>query len=193
MDPQTALEKLMAGNQRFAAGNSQKIGDYTHRRQELIPKQSPFATVLTCSDSRVNPAIVFDQSLGDLFVIRVAGNTLDDLVLGSIHFSVGVLKTPLVMVMGHQNCGAVQAALEKKATEGWIAGIVRAIQPVLKNHGEDSTKNLKAAVQANVYSVVQRLRQDPKVFSPLVQSGKVLIQGAYYDFNSGRVNLLSNP
>ena len=132
--------QAQGGNGRYAGGNLQHPGQTTERRAELANSQYPFATVVSCSDSRVPPEIVFDQGLGDLFVVRVAGNVIDDHGLGSIEYSVDHLGVRLIVVLGHQSCGAVKAARETIAARskapGHIQSLVTAIQAGSRGHGE---------------------------------------------------------
>src|SRR5437588_10797425 len=131
--PAEAISKLKEGNGRYTSGNLQHPGQTTERRTELSKSQHPFAVIVSCSDSRVPPEIVFDQGLGDLFIFRVAGNVIDDHGLGSIEYSVDHLGTRLILVLGHQSCGAVKAAKEtiaaKSKAPGHIQPRVTAIQP----------------------------------------------------------------
>src|SRR5438046_5665529 len=155
------------------------------RRADLKASQHPFAIVLSCSDSRVPPEIVFDQGLGDLFVLRVAGNVIDDQSLGSIEYAVDHLAVRLIVVLGHQRCGAVKAAKETIAAKGkapaHIQSLVMAIQPAV-----EATVNgdLEATVKANVKDVVQALRSSTPILKPKVDSGELKVLGAYYSLNT---------
>src|SRR6184192_4185539 len=157
--PTEAISKLKEGNGRYAGGNLQHPGQTTERRAELANTQHPFATIVSCSDSRVPPEIVFDQGLGDLFVVRVAGNVIDDHGLGSIEYAVDHLGARLIVVLGHQSCGAVKAAKEtiaaKSKAPGHIQSLVTAIQPAVEATAKG---DLGATVEANVKNVVQALR-----------------------------------
>jgi carbonic anhydrase len=161
------------------------------RRAELTKSQHPFATIVSCSDSRVPPEIVFDQGLGDLFVLRVAGNVINDESLGSIEYSVDVVAVRLIVVLGHQRCGAVKAAKETIAAKGKAPGhiqsLVTAIQPAVEAtvHGD-----LETTVKANVKDVVQALRSSAPILKPKVDSGEVRIIGAYYSLDTGAVSFL---
>ncbi len=189
-----ALEKLRAGNRRFVAGNRLYPNQSPAHRQSLVADQQPFATVLGCSDSRVPPELIFDQGLGDLFTVRVAGNIVDDATLGSLEYAVQHLHVPLVVVLGHSSCGAVQAALAGGSPPGKIASLVAAIQPALektvRKPGETPDQALANAVKRNVTRVVQQLRTAAPILSPLVNQEKIMIVGAYYDLASGVVELL---
>ena len=161
-----ALQRLMEGNARYAAGKAQHPREDAARRAETASAQKPFAIVLTCADSRVAPELVFDQGLGDIFVIRVAGNVADDDVQASIEYSVEHLNTNLILVMGHQNCGAVKAALGTGELPGHLAGLIERIRPAVEASRAlpgDATSN---AVCANARLVATQL----KASRPLLKS-----------------------
>jgi carbonic anhydrase len=157
----------------------------------LTNSQHPFAIIVSCSDSRVPPEIVFDQGLGDLFVIRVAGNVIDDHSLGSIEYAVDHLAVRLVVVLGHQRCGAVKAAKDtiaaKTEAPAHIQSLVTAIQPAVEAtvHGD-----LETTVKANVKDVLQALRSSTPVLKPKVDSGELRVLGAYYTLDTGAVSFL---
>jgi len=161
--PDEALARLTAGNQRFASGAVRHPDETTARRMELVAGQHPFAVIFSCVDSRVPPELVFDQGLGDLFVIRSAGQVLDRAILGSLQYGIAELKIPLLMVLGHEKCGAVKAtveAVEKKSAAGGndIDALVAAIRPaVVKAEGEHPTDLLDSAIRMNVSAVVADL------------------------------------
>src|SRR6266481_6288169 len=189
--PSEAISKLKEGNGRYTRGNLQHPGQTTERRAELAGTQYPFAIILSCSDSRVPPEIVFDQGLGDLFVVRVAGNVINDEGLGSIEYSVDHLGSRLIVVLGHQSCGAVKAAKETIAAKGKAPGhiesLVTAIRPAV-----EATVNgdLEATIEANVKDVVQTLRSSTPILKLKVDSGEVRVVGAYYSLDTGAVNFL---
>jgi carbonic anhydrase len=161
------------------------------RRAELAKSQHPFAIILSCSDSRVPPEIVFDEGLGDLFIIRVAGNVLNDEGLGSIEYGVDILGARLIVVLGHQSCGAVDAAMKTIAAKGKAPGhiqsLVTAIKPVV-----DSTPkgDLDMTIKANVKHVVDALRSSTPILKGRVDSGDVQVIGGYYSLDSGAVTFL---
>jgi carbonic anhydrase len=189
--PAEAVSKLKEGNGRYTGGNLQHPGQTTERRAELANSQHPFAIILSCSDSRVPPEIVFDRGLGDLFVVRVAGNVIDDHALGSIEYAVDHLGVRLIVVLGHQSCGAVKAAKETIAAKGkapaHIQSLVTAITPAVEATVHD---DLEATVKANVKDVVQALRSSTPILKPKVDSGDVRVVGAYYNLDSGAVTFL---
>jgi len=189
--PADALALLAEGNQRFVSGHLQHPRQDPARRTELAKGQVPSAIVIGCSDSRTSPEILFDQGLGDLFVIRVAGNVLDDHALGSVEYAAEHLGTRLVIVLGHQSCGAVKAAREVVASGAMphdhIASLVEAIRPaVLATKGEDVEDTCKA----NVHDVAQALRDSQPVLHALTGSGQLQVVGAYYDLETGVVTFL---
>jgi carbonic anhydrase len=186
--PADAVARLKAGNQRFITGKLQHLRQGAKRRTELATGQRPFAIVLGCADSRTPPEVLFDQGLGDLFVVRVAGNVLDDHVLASIEYAVEHLGARLVVVLGHKRCGAVQAAKEtldsKAEAPAHINSLVAAIQPAVEaTRGAD----LEATVKANVENVVQSLRSSEPVLKKIVEAGTIEVAGAYYDLDTGAV------
>ena len=193
--PDEALAKLEAGNRRFAAGQSEHPHEATSYRQQLVSGQRPFATILGCSDSRVPPDLLFDQGFGDLFVIRVAGNVVDPEVSGSIEYAVDHLETPLVVVLGHESCGAVTAALDAsdhgQREPHELEQLLDGIRPALA--GIDATPPtvdiISTAVEANVRHSIEELSALPALQQAL-SSGQVRIVGAIYDLHTGRVRFL---
>ena len=189
--PAEAIAKLKEGNGRYASGKLQHPGQTTERRAELTKDQHPFAVIVSCSDSRVPPEIVFDQGLGDLFVVRVAGNVIDDHGLGSIEYAVDHLGARLIVVLGHQSCGAVKAAKEtiaaKSKAPGHIQSLVTAIQPAVEATAKG---DLEATVEANVKNVVQAVRTSTPILKLKVDSGEVQVIGGYYSLDTGAVTFL---
>ena len=191
--PDQALAKLKEGNRRYLFSKMSHPLDTENRRIEVANGQHPYAVILGCADSRVPPDIVFDTTLGDLFVIRVAGNVTDDAVIGSIEYAVEQLGVPLVVVLGHERCGAVQAAVDGNGADGHILTIVKCILPAVestKGLGGDAVDN---AARANVNLVVNQLRSSTPILAEAVQSGKVKILGARYDLDTGVVEFFSDP
>jgi len=211
--PAEAISRLKEGNERYTRGNPQHphesseertqlatnsyenasviFPDMTKRREELAKSQHPFAVVLGCADSRVPPEIVFDQGLGDLFVLRVAGNVIDDHSLGSIEYAVDHLAVRLIVVLGHQRCGAVKAAKETIAAKGeapaHIQSLVTAIQPAVEATAKG---DLETTVRENVKNVVQALRSSAPILKAKVDSGELKVVGAYYSLDTGSVAFL---
>ncbi|HEX9115232.1 MAG TPA: carbonic anhydrase [Anaerolineae bacterium] len=185
-----ALERLLAGNRRHVTAMHIHPDQTPARRQELVAGQTPFAAILSCSDSRVVPEIIFDQGLGHLFVVRVAGNIVDGATLGSLEYAVRHLGVPLVLVMGHSGCGAVTAAVEGGDDEGQIRTLVAAIQPAVVLARNEPGPLVDNAVRANVRLAVRRLQDAAPVLAPRVTLGQVMIAGGVYDLRTGAVDLL---
>ena len=189
--PTEAISKLKEGNGRYTSGSLQHPGQTTERRTELAKTQHPFATIISCSDSRVPPEIVFDQGLGDLFIVRVAGNVINNEGLGSVEYSVDHLGTRLILVLGHQSCGAVQAARETIAAKGKAPGHIESLVTAIKPAVEATAKDdLETTIKANVKNVVQALRSSTPILKAEVDSGKIQVVGGYYSLDTGAVTFL---
>ena len=191
VSPTDALARLKAGNQHFVASTLEHPHQTDTRRTELATSQHPFAIVLGCADSRTSPEVVFDQGLGDLFVVRVAGNVLNDETVGSIEYAVEHLGAQLIVVLGHERCGAVKAAKEiiaaKTEAPGHIESLVKAIAPAVEaTTGADA----EATAKANVLNVAQALRDSGPILKEMIESGKVSVVGAHYDLDTGAVEFL---
>ncbi len=192
-----ALRKLMEGNKNYVEQRmtSQKMCGLK-ARESLTKGQKPYAVILSCSDSRVPPEIIFDKGLGEIFVIRVAGNVPDPIVLGSVEYAVEHLGVPLVMVLGHERCGAVTAAVESGGKgEGNIGAIIKAIAPAVamarkENKKGDKASLVETAVDDNVKLVEASLVRRSSAIKHLVKEGKVKIVGAKYDLDDGKVTLM---
>ena len=186
-----ALAKLLEGNRRHLSGDFTITRRLAERRQEVAKVQHPFAVILGCSDSRLPPEIVFDHSLGDLFVVRVAGNIVDDHGLGSIEFAATQFGTPLVLVLGHARCGAVAAALAGTAVPGHILSLMDAIMPsVVMSKGLPGDP-LDNAIRANIRRTVQELKESKPILGELVRSGKLKVAGALYSLDTGKVEIVT--
>lgn len=190
-----ALERLKAGNTRFVIGKMRHAHQAADWRAHLVAGQQPFATVLACSDSRVSPELVFDQGFGDLFVIRVAGNVIASDVIGSIEYAVEHLRTPLLLVVGHESCGAVTAAVQAlagKAPESkYINSLVKLIEPGLQGLDKKLTgeARIQAAVTANVKWSLRQLAALPETQQEIAQQ-RIQLAGAVYDLQTGVVKFL---
>ncbi len=184
------LSDLLDGNRRYASGASLHPHQSAYRRAEILGGQQPFAAILTCSDSRVPPEIIFDCGLGDLFVIRVAGNVLDDVVLGSIEYAVEHLGVELVMVLGHSRCGAVTAAAAGGHAHGHIASLTERIRPAIERTVAAGGDVIDAAITANVKLAVAELRASQPTLAHLIAAGKLRIAGARYELETGLVVML---
>lgn len=192
-----ALQKLMDGNKHYVAQQmtSQKMCSIGVR-ESLTKGQKPYAIVLSCSDSRVPPEIIFDKGLGEIFVVRVAGNVPDPIVLGSIEYAAEHLGSPLIMVLGHERCGAVTAAVDAKGKpEGNIGAIVKTIAPAVAQakkeyKGKDKAQLIETAIDDNVKLVEANLTKKSTVLKHLVKEGKIKIVAAKYDLDDGKVTLI---
>ncbi len=189
------LKRLTDGNKRYVAGGMIHKRQNAVRRTELAKGQHPFAVILSCSDSRVPPEIIFDQGLGDLFVVRTAGHVADDIAIASIEYAVEHLGVRLVLVLGHERCGAVTAAVNGGEAPGQIGKLVEAIKPAVEKakakvkHGD----LLDEAVKANVKIVAEKLRSAKPILSEIADDGVLKIVGGYYDLDTGAVLITYKP
>jgi carbonic anhydrase len=191
VSPADAISRLKEGNGRFTAGNLQHPRQSNEIRTQLAKNQHPFAIIVDCSDSRVPPEIIFDQGLGDLFVLRVAGNVIDDHSLGSIEYAVDHLGVHLILVLGHQSCGAVKAAKETIAAKGKAPGHIQSLVTAIEPAVEATVKgDLDTTIKANVRNVVQALRSSTPILRTKVDSGEVQVTGGYYSLDTGSVSFL---
>ncbi len=188
----SALAKLMAGNQRYTHHRAQHPDESLARRKALVGTQHPFAVVLGCADSRVPPELLFDQGLGDLFVIRVAGNIVDDAILGSIEYAIEHLGTHLIMVLGHEKCGAVTAAVEGGAAAGHLTGLVDAIRPIVAAAANTPGDMVHNCVIANARNVARQIRQSEPVLREAGERKGLKVVAADYALDTGAVTLLDN-
>jgi carbonic anhydrase len=187
--PDKALDRLKEGNARFVADKPTTRDTTDKRRKELAKGQSPFAIVLACADSRVTPELVFDQGLGDLFVLRVAGNVADPALLGSMEFAVTQLKCPLIIVLGHEECGAVNAAISGQKLEGNLGKLIDLVQPG-KDLPKDKKEALAAGVANNVRTQAASLTSKSDVLKDFVSSKRIRIATGVYSLETGKVNWL---
>lgn len=185
-----AQQKLIDGNKRYVDARLSHPNQTPQRRTEVAKGQQPFAAIVSCADSRVPPEILFDQGLGDLFVIRLAGNILDDAALGSLEYAVEHLGVKYIMVLGHERCGAVEATIQGGETPGHIGSLVKAIQPALDKAKKQPGDLLDNAVRANVTMVVQQLKSSAPILEALVKKGDLTVAGACYDLDDGVVAIL---
>ncbi len=191
-----AWHRLMAGNARFVEGRLEHPEQSVKRREQVARGQRPFAVVLACSDSRVPPEIVFDTGLGDVFVVRVAGNTADDAAIGSIEYAVEQLHVPLIVVLGHERCGAVQAAVAtvetKERPEAHLGAIIDPIVPAVEAVEGQGGDVVEHAMKENVRRVVQQLKTSRPVLSEALHRQEVSIVGASYDLDTGKVSTVES-
>jgi carbonic anhydrase len=190
MNANHALERLKAGNQRYAAGQLVHHHQSGSRMRVIAVGQHPFAIILGCADSRVPPEIIFDQGLGDLFVIRVAGNIVDDAILGSIEYAVEELGTPLVLVLGHERCGAVAATIKHAEIFGHVSTLVNAIQPAVDSAKAEPGDLLDNAVRANIKLVVDQLKSSLPVAN-FINEDRLKVVGAQYNLDCGTVEIMA--
>jgi carbonic anhydrase len=188
--PDAALRLLLEGNQRFIQGLVRHPHQTVERRKETSASQAPFAVVLTCADSRLSPEIVFDQGLGDLFVIRNAGNLLSDHVLGSIEYAVEHLHSPLIVVMGHTRCGAVAAAVAGGEAGGHVQSIVNSLAPVVAVARARGGDTANQAEQINARMSADALVASDPVLAKAVSAGKLKVVAARYNLATGAVEVL---
>ena len=188
--PDAALARLMAGNQRFVSGQTRHPQQSIARIHELNQSQNPFAIVLGCADSRVPGEVVFDQGLGNIFDVRVAGNIVTPEVVGSIEYAVAYLKTPLLVVLGHERCGAVSAAVQGGEFTAGIASLVEAIAPAVARVKGRAGNAIENVVVANIQYQVEKLQQSSLLIQEAVRIGKLKIVGGRYDLDEGTVTLV---
>jgi len=186
----SALAELKAGNLHHERHQYSHPHETIARQRELIDGQNPHAEILSCADSRVPPELIFDQGLGDLFVVRVAGNVATDTEIGSLEYGAEHLHIPLLVVLGHESCGAVTAAVQGGEAEGHIAALVSLIKPAVDKSRGMPGDPIANAVRTNVQMVVQQLRSSTPVLSELVAQGKLKIVGGVYSLKTGKVTWL---
>ncbi|AJC21010.1 carbonic anhydrase [Pandoraea pulmonicola] len=192
LSPDDALTRLSEGNARYVAGLT-KRHDFAHEREALSAGQNPYAAVLSCADSRIAPEYAFDSARGDLFVVRVAGNFVNDDVLGSLEYAVAVLKVPVIVVLGHDRCGAVDAAV-KVATKGAkypgrIQSLADAILPSVDKIKGEATNLLDASITQNVRDSVFNLQAQSAIIRDAEKAGKLKIVGGVYRLHTGKVEI----
>jgi len=187
LGPDAAMRQLIDGNGRFAEGRMTSFDeDLSILKTKTVEKQEPFAAVLSCADSRVPVELIFDQSIGHVFVARVAGNIATSAMIASLEYGVAVLGTKAIMVLGHANCGAVQASIGAKAVPGQISVLYRYIRPAVDQAGP----NLEATIKANAKWQAALLRRSSPVLAEHIKQNQLKIVAAYYDLASGRVSIL---
>jgi carbonic anhydrase len=187
LSPDAALQELMDGNKRFTSDRLTSFeADLRILKQNTEEKQEPFAAVLSCADSRVPVELIFDQTIGHIFVTRVAGNVATSEIIASLEYGAAVLGTKVILVMGHGNCGAVKATIQGKEVPGQISALYPHIQPAVNQAGS----NLDAATKANARIQAALLREASTVIAALVKDGKLKVVAAHYDIVNGNVSLL---
>ncbi|HUA34767.1 MAG TPA: carbonic anhydrase [Candidatus Binataceae bacterium] len=189
MSAARALQLLLDGNQRFIAGRLDHPDQSRERREEVAKGQHPFASVLSCSDSRVPPEVIFDQGLGDLFVVRVAGNVATDITIQSLDYSVKHLGVRVVMILGHTECGAVKAAILGHDEEGDVGPLLSELKPAVADSKGQPGDPVTNAVRENVKLVMQKLEESPEL-SAMVKTGELRIIGGVYNLKTGKIDIL---
>jgi carbonic anhydrase len=198
VDAEEAVKRLLEGNRRYVAGKNSADHRTAKRRAEVAKGQHPFVVIVGCSDSRVPPEIIFDQGMGDLFVVRSAGNVIDDVAIGSIEYAVEHLGVQLVMVLGHEKCGAVDATMKGGEVGGKLKSVVDAIKPAVekakaKGQTTHSCDLLCSSVKGNARLVAETLRKGSPVLTEQIENGMLRVVGAYYELDSGVVSLTYKP
>jgi carbonic anhydrase len=189
LTPEKALEQLLEGNAHFVSNTSVHDSYLKEAKDNLLEKQTPFAAIVGCSDSRVPPELIFDTGLGELFVIRDAGNVVGPIEMDSAEFAAASLKVPIIVVLGHQNCGAVKATLVGRENVPELDNIFPLIDAALHQCKMDEKDVLVNAIKCNVKKGVETLKQSPSI-APLLEQKKVKVVGAYYEIATGKVTLL---
>jgi len=187
LSPDEALQEMLTGNQRFAANQLTSIRhDLTIMKERTVNTQTPFAAVLTCADSRIPVELVFDQTIGHIFVTRVAGNVVTPEIVASLEFGVAVLGVKALLVIGHSNCGAVKAAMTTDTVPGQISVLYQRIHPAIEKSGGDIDK----AIQANAKIQAELLRASSTVIREATKAGKLRVESAVYNLATGKVGLI---
>jgi len=184
------LQTLLEGNKRFVEGNLLHPNHCQESRQLVMHQQEPVATILTCADSRVPPVDIFDQGIGDLFIVRVAGNIIGDHTLGSIEYAVAYLHTPLIIVMGHSSCGAITAVAKGANLGGHMATLAPPIQTAIKNIKDAEGDLIENASKEVACHIARNIETSEPIIADFVEEGKVKVIAAYYDLQSGIVSIL---
>ena len=186
--PEQAMQRLMEGNGRYMRDALEHPNRDQERREAIVAKQKPFATIVGCADSRVSPEIIFDQGVGDLFVVRVAGNVIGDLELDSVDYSVLYLNSSVVIVIGHENCGAVDAVIHQNTKD--IEAVAKLIEPSVQQAKKTKTDNLlESAIKANAVRMRDFLLKS-RVIAQLVKDKKIEVHAGYYNLRTGAVEIL---
>jgi carbonic anhydrase len=194
ISPDAALDRLMKGNGRYIRGTTLRH-DFAHEREALSAGQNPFAAILSCADSRIAPELCFDTARGDLFVCRVAGNFASDEMVASLEYAVQVLKTPLIMVLGHEACGAVDATIKSvkdgSTLPGHLPSLVAALKPAVDAVQGQSGDMLVNAIRRNVLLNVDKLKNAAPILSAFAGDNKIRLVGGIYELRTGKVQSLS--
>lgn len=196
MTPQEAWEKLSAGNFRFVNEDTQHPNQDSARRQKLISGQEPFAVIFGCSDSRLAAEIIFDVGLGDMFVVRTAGHVLDPASLGSLEFAVDILNVPLIVILGHNSCGAVTSAIKVKESgnmpKGFVRDLVEHITPSVQAAERKGITDVNGTVVEHVKQTTDRLVDLSSIIALAIEEGRTAVAGVSYHLHDGRAQLVSS-
>ena len=194
LSPDAALKRLQEGNARYVEGLARRH-DFKHEREALVGGQNPYAAILSCADSRIAPEYAFDSGRGDLFVCRVAGNFADEDMIASMEYAVAVLAVPLILVLGHEGCGAVEATIkslkDEKELPGHMPSLVEAIAPAVKAVSKQGGDMLGNAIRQNVIDNVAKLKSTTPLLSAAVEQGKLKVVGGIYRLGDGKVGLVA--
>ena len=193
LSPDAALKRLQEGNARYVEGLARRH-DFKHEREALVGGQNPYAAILSCADSRIAPEYAFDSGRGDLFVCRVAGNFADEDMIASMEYAGAVLAVPLILVLGHEGCGAVDATIKSlkddKELPGHMQSLVEAIEPAVKAVSKQGEDTLGNAIRQNVIDNVAKLKSTTPLLSAAVEQGKLKVVGRIYRLGDGKVGLV---
>ena len=194
LSPDAALKRLQEGNARYVEGLARRH-DFKHEREALVGGQNPYAAILSCADSRIAPEYAFDSGRGDLFVCRVAGNFADEDMIASMEYAVAVLAVPLILVLGHEGCGAVEATIkslkDEKELPGHMPSLVEAIEPAVKAVSKQGGDMLGNAIRQNVIDNVAKLKSTTPLLSAAVEQSKLKVVGGIYRLGDGKVGLVA--
>jgi carbonic anhydrase len=194
LSPEASLQRLLNGNARYVGGEM-RSHDFKREREALVGGQNPYAAVLSCADSRIAPEYAFDSSRGDLFVCRIAGNFASDEMIASLEYTVAVLNAPLILVLGHENCGAVDATIKSlkddKPLPGLLPSLVTAIAPAVKAVSSQSGDTLQNATRQNVIDNVAKLKSATPILSAAVEQKKLKVVGGIYRLKNGKVEMVA--
>jgi carbonic anhydrase len=194
LSPDEALDRLLKGNERYVEGVTRRH-DFRHEREALARGQNPYAAILSCADSRIAPEYAFDSGRGDLFVCRVAGNFASSETIASLEYAVAVLNTPLILVLGHDACGAVDATIkslkDEKPLPGHMPSLVEAIAPAVKTASSQSGDKLNNAIRQNVIDNVAKLKSATPILSGAIDAKKLKVAGGIYRLKNGKVEMVA--
>jgi carbonic anhydrase len=194
LSPEAALEHLLKGNQRYVEGISRRH-DFKHEREALAGGQNPYAGILSCADSRIAPEYAFDSGRGDLFVCRVAGNFANDDTVASLEYAIAMLGTPLILVLGHDSCGAVDATIkslmDNTILPGHLPSLVTALAPAVKAVLQRDGNPLDNAIRQNVIDNVAKLKSATPILNAAIEQGKLKVVGGIYRLGDGRVDMIA--